>query len=49
MALIVYSLHPATFTGREENLDFKYDKDLQKLVIRKPAVNIAADWSIVIS
>lgn len=35
--------------GREESLDFKYDKDLQKLVIRKPAVNAADDWSIVIS
>ncbi|XP_037083807.1 neutral alpha-glucosidase AB-like [Pollicipes pollicipes] len=38
-----------TSQGRDEALDFKYDKDLQKLVIRKPAVNAGADWSIVIS
>ncbi|KAF0304232.1 Neutral alpha-glucosidase AB [Amphibalanus amphitrite] len=38
-----------TSSGREENLDFKYDKDLLRLVIRKPAVNAGADWSIVIA
>jgi len=35
--------------GRDESLDFKYEAQLQKLVIRKPAVNTAADWSVILS
>eukprot|EP00061_Rhincodon_typus_P018998 g48417.t1 len=48
--LILGARKPATVTiklpdGTESNLNFEYNAEISVLTIRKPAVNIAAEWS----
>ena len=48
LAIIIFLYYPF-LAGQETNISFTYEEARQLLVLRKPAVNIAVDFTITIS